>query len=101
MIDTLLTNLERLRPPAFWDELRLQAGEYFVVTLHRPANVDEGGAFPDSGGDRRGHARSPVIFPVHPRTQNLRELADLPQACIWSSRSPIWSSTIWSSTPRR
>ena len=26
MIDTLLANLERLRPPAFWDELWAAAG---------------------------------------------------------------------------
>ena len=40
MIDTLLANLDRLRPPPFWDDLGLQPGEYVVVTLHRPANVD-------------------------------------------------------------
>ena len=40
MIDTLLANMDRLRPPAFWEELGLLPGGYFVVTLHRPANVD-------------------------------------------------------------
>ncbi len=80
MIDTLLANLERLRPPGFWDELGLQAGEYFVVTLHRPANVDAGDALARMlaaiGEGTRG---LPVVFPVHPRTaKTLQELADLP-----------------------
>lgn len=69
MIDTLLANHDRLRPPPFWDELGLQAGGYFVLTLHRPANVDaiEGFAalLATIGNDTRG---LPVVFPVHPRT---------------------------------
>jgi hypothetical protein len=52
MIDTLLANLDRLRPPAFWDELTLRPGEYFVVTLHRPANVDDAGALSHTGPAR-------------------------------------------------
>src|SRR5205823_9957265 len=40
MIDTLLKQLPRLRPPAFWESLKLKPDNYFVITLHRPANVD-------------------------------------------------------------
>lgn len=40
MIDTLLKQMPRLQPPAFWAELGLRPGQYFVLTLHRPANVD-------------------------------------------------------------
>ncbi len=76
MIDTLLANLERLRPPAFVSEFGLQRGEYFVMTLHRPVNVD------DAQGLARllqavgeGTRGLPVVFPVHPRTANtLRKL---------------------------
>lgn len=80
MIDTLLTNLDRLRPPAFWEELSLQPGGYFVITLHRPANVDRSDAFASSleaiGDGTRG---LPVVFPVHPRTaKTLRGLGRLP-----------------------
>jgi UDP-N-acetylglucosamine 2-epimerase (non-hydrolysing) len=80
MIDTLLANLDRLRPPAFWDELGLGPGEYFVVTLHRPANVDEGAALGRMlaaiGAGTRG---LPVVFPLHPRTaKTLGALTDLP-----------------------
>ena len=37
----VLANLERLRPPAVWAEAGLKPGGYFVMTLHRPANVDD------------------------------------------------------------
>ncbi len=80
MIDTLLANLPRLQKPAFFDSLGLEAGEYFVVTLHRPANVDKGDAFARLlkaiGEGARG---LPVLFPVHPRTaKTLRDLNDVP-----------------------
>ncbi len=78
MIDTLVKQLPRLRPPAFWDEFGLQPDRYFVVTLHRPANVD---------GEQQllrllravadGTGGLPVVFPVHPRTaKNLRQLGE-------------------------
>ena len=80
MIDTLQTNMNSLRPPGFWDELKLVAGEYFVVTMHRPSNVDTGNDFARMleaiGQGARG---LPVIFPVHPRTaKTLSKLTALP-----------------------
>jgi UDP-N-acetylglucosamine 2-epimerase (non-hydrolysing) len=78
MIDTLLVNLNRLRQPLFWDELGLQAGGYFVVTLHRPANVDDPVGFARLIAAVCEAARGlPVVFPVHPRTA--KTLAALPQ----------------------
>jgi UDP-N-acetylglucosamine 2-epimerase (non-hydrolysing) len=76
MIDTLLKQMPRFHQPGFWAELGLQSGQYFVVTLHRPANVD---------GEQQlvrllhaiaaGTAGLPVVFPVHPRTaKNMRDL---------------------------
>lgn len=74
MIDTLLTNLPRLQKPDFWDIYGLEAGGYFVVTLHRPANVDEGGAFTRLLSAIGAAARGlPVVFPVHPRTARTLE----------------------------
>jgi len=80
MIDTLLANLPRLQKPGFFDELGLKAGEYFVVTLHRPANVDQGDAFSRLLGAISESARGlPVVFPVHPRTaKTLRDLNQIP-----------------------
>ena len=80
MIDTLLANLDRLQPPTFWEDFGLEPGGYFVITLHRPANVDRGDAFARLlaaiGEGTRG---LPVVFPVHPRTaKTLRDVVDLP-----------------------
>ena len=72
MIDTLLANRARFRKPEVWDALGLKDKEYIVMTMHRPANVDE-----------ENHLRAmmeqiidnvhglPVIFPIHPRTAKL------------------------------
>ncbi len=69
MIDTLLKQMPRLRPPVFWGELGLQPGRYFVVTLHRPANVDgEQQLSRLLDAIAKGSQQLPVVFPVHPRT---------------------------------
>ena len=69
MIDTLMANLDRLQAPPFWSELDLKEGEYFVVTLHRPDNVDAEDSFLGLLESIGENTRSlPVIFPVHPRT---------------------------------
>ena len=80
MIDTLLTNMERLTRPVFWDELGLSAGRFFVLTLHRPANVDALEQLMEMlQAVGSGCRNLPVIFPVHPRTaKTLRELPSLP-----------------------
>jgi len=80
MIDTLLANMDRLRPPSFWPKLGLQAGQYFVVTLHRPSNVDGIGQLQEMlSAIGEGCQGLPVLFPVHPRTaKSLPGLSDLP-----------------------
>jgi len=72
MIDSLLTNLERSQNSQVLSELNLQPREYAVLTLHRPSNVDEKGAFArilDALEEISG--RVPVIFPAHPRTRRM------------------------------
>jgi UDP-N-acetylglucosamine 2-epimerase (non-hydrolysing) len=80
MIDTLLTHMDRLRPPSFWDELDLAPGEYFVMTLHRPANVDEARVLTETLAAVAEAARGyPVIFPIHPRTRKtIDQVAEYP-----------------------
>lgn len=72
MIDTLLANRHRFQKPNVWDELNLQKGNYLVMTLHRPANVDEEAKFKDLLDEiiNASHAL-PIIFPVHPRTAKI------------------------------
>lgn len=76
MIDSLYQNLDRLTRPQFWDERGLSSGEYFLLTLHRPANVDDPtklleflNAILDG---TNGHK---IVFPVHPRTRKTLETA--------------------------
>jgi UDP-N-acetylglucosamine 2-epimerase (non-hydrolysing) len=78
MIDTLLKQMPYLRPPTFWAELGLQPRQYFVVTLHRPANVDDEQQLQQLlQAIAAGTGGLPVVFPVHPRTaKNLCELQE-------------------------
>lgn len=80
MIDTLLANSDRLIVPTCWGSLGLQPGSYFVLTLHRPSNVDADGTLSALLQAVAAGARGlPVVFPVHPRTANsLGRLTDLP-----------------------
>lgn len=80
MIDTLLHHRAGFQKPAAFDELGLQPGGYFVITLHRPANVDRGDGFSrllQAIGE--GARDLPVVFPIHPRTaKTLREIVAVP-----------------------
>ncbi len=80
MIDTLLANMDRLQKPAFFDEHGLEPGGYFVMTMHRPANVDSGSTFTRMlDAIVEGTRGVPVVFPVHPRTaKTMREFAAIP-----------------------
>ncbi len=69
MIDTLLKNPFRFKKPLFWDELDLKKVKYVVLTLHRPANVDEEGKLKELINQIIMHSQDlPVIFPFHLRT---------------------------------
>ena len=82
MIDTLLANMPRLAKPAFFDELGLRPGGYFVMTMHRPANVDSGSKFTKLlDAIMSGTRGEPVVFPVHPRTaKTMREFSAIPDS---------------------
>lgn len=72
MIDTLLANRSRFQKPLFFDEFDLAKGNYFVLTLHRPANVDEVGKLKDLMREIVMNTHNlPVIFPIHPRTAKI------------------------------
>lgn len=76
MIDTLLKQEKNFQHPVIWREAGLQAGEYFVLTLHRPANVDAEQKLKHLLDTIiEGSKGLPIIFPVHPRTaKNLQSL---------------------------
>ena len=70
MIDTLLKNQLRFSKPKFWNILNLKPKKFIVLTLHRPANVDDENNLQKilekiienlNGND--------LILPIHPRTK--------------------------------
>jgi UDP-N-acetylglucosamine 2-epimerase (non-hydrolysing) len=72
MIDTLVKQRPRFRKPIFWDELGLKKGKYIVMTLHRPANVDEEEKLKELLDEIINNSDGlPLIFPVHPRTAKI------------------------------
>jgi UDP-N-acetylglucosamine 2-epimerase (non-hydrolysing) len=72
MIDTLLKQIPNFKKPNFFDDLNLRNKEYFVMTLHRPANVDEEGKLKALIEEIVINSNNlPVIFPVHPRTSKI------------------------------
>jgi len=69
MIDTLLKNRPRFKKPSLWDNLGLKKKEFVVITLHRPANVDEEVKLKELINEIILNTQDlPIIFPVHPRT---------------------------------
>ncbi len=81
MIDTLLKNIDRLKKPEIWDKLNLIAGKYIVMTLHRPANVDEEHKLAELVNEIGEASETyPLIFPVHPRTKQILEKAGISHA---------------------
>lgn len=69
MIDTLLKNQHKFKKPAFWNEINLVEKQYIVITLHRPANVDNEHQLKLLVNEIVANSNTlPIIFPVHPRT---------------------------------
>ncbi len=72
MIDTLVKHRPRFKQPALWNEIGLEKGGYIVMTLHRPANVDEEDKFKELLEEILSTSHNlPIIFPVHPRTAKI------------------------------
>ena len=80
MIDTLFRLLPKAKSSDALSRLKVNPGEYGVVTLHRPSNVDQ----PETLGPlvdvlTQASWRLPMVFPVHPRTQARLEQFGLAQ----------------------
>lgn len=74
MIDSLCQNLDLLRKPQIWDDAGLKEKGYFLLTLHRPANVDEPSKLVEFlNAILSGTGEKKVVFPIHPRTRKTLE----------------------------
>lgn len=72
MIDTLLANEKRFSKPEIFDTLSLKEKEYLMLTLHRPANVDEAEKLKALMNEIVNNVKKlPIIFPIHPRTAKI------------------------------
>lgn len=74
MIDTLYKQMPRFIKPAIWDKHDLKEKGYIIMTLHRPANVDDAGKLKELVTEIVTASKGlPIIFPVHPRTAKTLE----------------------------
>jgi UDP-N-acetylglucosamine 2-epimerase (non-hydrolysing) len=70
MVDTLVKHRDAANALAAWRNYDLGVGEYGLLTLHRPSNVDDVETLAQLiGVMNQVAARLPVLFPVHPRTR--------------------------------
>lgn len=76
MIDTLMANMDRFKKPEGELFEKIKPKEYFVMTMHRPANVDQEEKLKEMiEAIVKGTRGLPIIFPVHPRTaKNLQNM---------------------------
>ncbi len=104
MIDSLLFNLEQAKKTEILADLGLvdsspaardnaQPTPYALLTLHRPANVDNRETFSRIlKGLLEVAAKIPVIFPMHPRTRKQVNVFGLDDAFVFHRALPVDSS---------
>ncbi len=78
MIDSLYEVLPRALAAEPWAAHRLEPGDYGLVTLHRPALVDDAELLAETvQALARLSEHVPLVFPVHPRTLDRMDANDL------------------------
>jgi UDP-N-acetylglucosamine 2-epimerase (non-hydrolysing) len=72
MIDTLLSCRNRCEQSSILQELQVPDRGYAILTLHRPANVDNAAVLTGlMRAVERLQQEIPIVFPVHPRTRKV------------------------------
>ena len=80
IVDAVLENKEIAKKVKTLEKLEIKPKKYILLTLHRPSNVDDKKTFKEI---LTGLAKTieelklPIIFPIHPRTQNQLEKFNL------------------------
>lgn len=79
MIDTLLKNKGRAEKSNVLNQLNLNSGDFAILTLHRPSNVDDQVVFSGILDALEVIQNDmPIVFPIHPRTR--KNLSSFPLA---------------------
>src|SRR3989442_2466393 len=68
MYDVALQSAQAARSRDILQRFGVQKGEYVLVTLHRPASVDDRGTL-EGIVDALIKSGRTVVFPIHPRTR--------------------------------
>lgn len=78
MIDTLLKHKQMATSLDVLQRLGLKQGEYAMLTMHRPSNVDDISVLEGILKALETLSKTlPIIFPIHPRTRKMAEQFDL------------------------
>lgn len=78
MVDTLLRHVKSAVDKSPWKEFGLEPSQYALLTLHRPSNVDNSDTLATLMKTIVGvSAKTPILFPVHPRTRERLSLLKL------------------------
>jgi UDP-N-acetylglucosamine 2-epimerase (non-hydrolysing) len=99
MIDSVVKALARVPSCCLRTELGLAAQPYVLLTLHRPANVDQEDRLRATLEVMRELAEKlPVIFPAHPRTARNIEVAGIRGIRTWEGGA-IAGQGLWMLPP--
>ncbi len=90
MIDTLISNKKNFKKPMFWEKYGLKKFNYFILTLHRPSNVDNLNKFYKILKTIAKYTKNfPIVFCVHPRNkENIKNLPSIPKSILFVEAQP-------------
>lgn len=80
MIDSLVRSIAKARDLGAFEKYGVTAGQYGVITLHRPSNVDDPATL-EHLLRVLADVDMPLLFPVHPRTRAVMDKHDLVAKC--------------------
>ena len=100
MIDSLVSALDAARRSPLREKLGLRKQGYAVLTLHRPSNVDDPIELNRTLSSLNEVAQIlPIIFPVHPRTQQKIFMSGSSGVTPCNGEIPIAGDGIWTMPP--
>ena len=80
MFEVLNTQKKAINSSKILTKLKLNSGEYFLISCHREENVDNNKNFKlliESLNELANKYKMPIIFPIHPRTKKIYEKSRL------------------------